>query len=127
VATKLAASLSPEEKKSVTQAPTKDQKAYDLYLQARSYQRRPGWSQANAQAATGLLEQAVLADPNYALGYAALSLARSRNFWFGYNPTFQQANAALEAAQTALRLQPDLPEAHNALGNYDFRIKHAYT
>ncbi|HKB92413.1 MAG TPA: TIR domain-containing protein [Opitutaceae bacterium] len=126
IAGKLAASLSPDEKKVITQTPTTNQKAYDLFLQARSYMARLGWTQSDGQSATHLLEEAVKLDPDFTLGHAWLSVAYSRNLWFGYDQTADAVSRIKQEVDTAARLQPDQPEVHYAWANFYFHAQRNY-
>ena len=68
-----------------------------------------------------LLEKAVQRDPNFALAYCAL--AKTRTWLTGYLPssgTGQHLELAKKAADAALRVRPDLGEAHLELARYYF-------
>jgi serine/threonine-protein kinase len=66
-----------------------------------------------------LLEKAITLDPGFALAYTRLSNAHSRSYHYG-DRTDARRQKALDAAKHALRLQPDLPEGHLALGLYHY-------
>ncbi|MEJ2704214.1 MAG: protein kinase, partial [Sedimentisphaerales bacterium] len=57
-------------------------------------------------------------DPNYAQAYAALSKAHTSMYWVYYDRSEERLVEAEKAARRALQLEPDLPEAHMALGRY---------
>ncbi|NIM48379.1 MAG: hypothetical protein GTO22_03830, partial [Gemmatimonadales bacterium] len=65
--------------------------------------------------------RAVDLDPDFALAYARLSMAHSTMWWYFYDRTQERLAMAREAVDQALRLDPDLPEAHEALGMYYYR------
>jgi hypothetical protein len=72
VASKLSASLSPQEQKNIAERPTTNLQAYDLYLQAK--QLVANWRFAGEGAndlpkAIKLLEEAIQNDPKFALAY----------------------------------------------------------
>ncbi len=115
IAGALRATLSPEERARVERRPTENPDAYVLFLRAREYQIRPDILLANLQAAEQLYGQAVALDPGFALAHARLSQTRSR-IAFNYQPTAALQARARAAAETALRLQPDLGEGHLAMG-----------
>jgi serine/threonine-protein kinase len=65
--------------------------------------------------AAPLFEQAIKLDPNFALAYAGLSMVESWAY-HSFDPVPARREKARRNAVEALRLQPDLPEAHLALG-----------
>ncbi|MCX6953401.1 MAG: tetratricopeptide repeat protein, partial [Verrucomicrobia bacterium] len=81
---------------------------------------------AHLIAAEGLLTAAVHADPTFAAAYAQLSLVHTRMYNWGNDRTDRRLELGLDAAQSALRLNPDLPEAELALGNYYYRGSRDY-
>src|SRR6266566_1806347 len=62
-----------------------------------------------------LFEEAIKLDPNFALAYAGLSRVESWAY-HSFNPIPARREKARLNATEALRLQPDLPEGHLALG-----------
>jgi serine/threonine-protein kinase len=62
-----------------------------------------------------LFEQAIKLDPNFAAAFAGLSLLESW-IYHSFDPTPGRREKARHNADEALRLQPDLPEGHLALG-----------
>jgi TolB-like protein len=92
--------------------------AYENYLRGREkYFNSTG--EADNRAALALLDLSVAADPNFAKAHALRSrclnfLAATLTSPSEAKPYFDQAS---EAAQTALKLAPDLPDAHLAVGN----------
>ena len=117
IADALRATLSPQEKVRVETKPTDNTDAYVLYLQGREYQTRPDNFLQDFRTAAQLFEQAIALDPNFALAHARLSAATSQIYhWF--EPTEARKQKARAEAIEALRLQPDLGEAHAALGLY---------
>ena len=61
------------------------------------------------------LQRAVELDPEYAQAWAQLSIAESE-LYFGGEETQARLERARHAAETAVRLQPELGDAHSALG-----------
>jgi Predicted integral membrane protein len=116
IAAELQAKLSPKEKAQVTRKPTENSDAYLAYLQANEQFNRPDRFNENSLKAEQLYEQATRLDPNFALAFAALSNAESW-LYHSSDPTPARREKARVAAEEALRLQPDLPEGHLALGN----------
>ena len=65
--------------------------------------------------AVPLFEQAIKLDPNFALAFAGLSMVESWLYHYSDPVPAWREKARLNANE-ALRLQPDLPEGHLALG-----------
>jgi len=95
-------------------APTENLQAYDYYLRGNSYARE-FLVEAGARRAVEMYERAVELDPRFALAYAKLAQARSMLYYF-FDRTSQQLELAGDAADRALALRPDLPEARIARG-----------
>jgi len=115
IASALQAKLSPNEKERLDRRPTKDSDAYLLYVQAHDYANRAEMFRDTSLKAEELFEQAIKLDPNFAAAFAGLSMVNS---WMYHNfePTQARREKARLNADEALRLQPDLPEGHLALG-----------
>jgi TolB-like protein len=90
--------------------------AYVLYLQGRA-RAETGGSEASAQSGLLDLEQVVKLEPTLAPAWASVSRFRL-HLYIDYNVgTFQEVReTVLHAAQEAVRLEPELAEAHLALG-----------
>ncbi len=125
IAKALHATLSPEETARVSVPPTSNPDAYVLYLRARDSFHNPDITLANLRAAESLFEQAIALDPHFAVAYADLAETRY-NIAFNYEPTDARYAGVLEAAQQALRLQPDLGQAYLAMGDYYQTVQHDY-
>jgi len=63
-------------------------------------------------------EKAVELDPTFALAYAKLSQAYAGMYWFNYDRSEERLALAKQAVDRAFELNPNLPEAHRALGFY---------
>jgi TolB-like protein/thioredoxin-like negative regulator of GroEL len=116
----LRANLSPREKTSLQAHPTRDLVAYELFLRARGlfHWAGSGYSHDKGAEALRVIREAVTRDPMFALAYALESRLHSELFWFGYDHSQSRLEKAKAAAETALRLQPDLGEAHLANAFY---------
>jgi serine/threonine-protein kinase len=110
------AALSSTERQGLAEVPTASPEAYRLYLQGREYYTRPGRVRQNVEIAQGLYERALALDPDFALARAALSEVHGRMHWYRWDPSPARVARQLEEAETALRLAPDLPQAHVAMG-----------
>jgi tetratricopeptide (TPR) repeat protein len=71
------------------------------------------------------LEQAIVLDPSFALARARLSRIHSQIFQT-YQPLDVHRQSSKAEAEEALRLQPDLSEAHLAMGAYFGRVERDY-
>jgi tetratricopeptide (TPR) repeat protein len=108
--------LTETETSALAAVPTENAEAYRLYLQGGEYYRRPGKSRRNYEVAEDLFERAVVLDSTFALAHAALSEVHGWMSWHRYDPSPERLRRQLDAAETALRLAPDLPQAHVAMG-----------
>ena len=115
IASALQAKLSPNEKERLDRRPTQNSDAYLLYVQAHDYATQMDIFHQTSLKAAPLFEQAIKLDPNFALAFAGLSRAESW-IYHSTDPTASWRDKARLHADEALRLQPDLPEGHLALG-----------
>jgi TolB-like protein/Tfp pilus assembly protein PilF len=129
IANALQAKLSPAEKSQMTQKPTENGEAYLAFVQAHdlscSYE-----DPAKLKQSEQLYQRAIDLDPNFALALARYSQLES---WMsrGHERTSEHREKARSLAERSLQLQPDLPEAHLALGfsyyygdnNYDAALR----
>lgn len=130
IASSLQAKLSPDEKERLDRRPTQNSDAYLLYIQAHDYANKMDSTQAGSLKAVPLFEQAIKLDPNFALAFAELSIVESW-LYHSADPRPLRRDKARLNANEALRLQPNLPEGHLALGfsyyygdrNYDRALK----
>ncbi len=81
---------------------TRNMEAYDLYLQGRAALRK------RDDSAITLLEAVTQKDPDFVPGWAALAIA--------HNSIDDNDQAAIEAAERALSMDPDNVDALNAIG-----------
>jgi TolB-like protein/Tfp pilus assembly protein PilF len=115
IADTLRATLSDDEKTQVTTKPTQNADAYVFYLRANQIYRNPDTLLKDYKTAEELYSQAIDFDPNFALAHARLASVCAEIFHY-YEPTENWSAKARAEAETALRLQPNLAEAHFALG-----------
>ena len=116
IASALQAKLSPHEKERLDRQPTKDPNAYLLFIQAHDYANRPERFRDDSLKAEELFEQAIKIDPKFAAAFAGLSMVESW-IYHSFEPTAARREKARLNADESLRLQPDLPEGHLALGS----------
>lgn len=101
--------LLPQEKKAIERRGTDNAEAHNLYLMARQTHVTGQESDArSAEAIVRLCARTVEIDPNYAQAWALLAIGhmKLRDAREGY------ADEGMAAAERALALDPDLPEAH---------------
>jgi TolB-like protein/Flp pilus assembly protein TadD len=115
IASSLQAKLSPNEKEQIDRQPTKDPNAYLLFIQAHDYANRPEHFRDDSLKAEELFEQAIKLDPKFASAFAGLSIVESW-MYHSFEPTPARREKARLNADESLRLQPNLPEGHLALG-----------
>ena len=115
VARELKVQLTPDEERQFAPTDGPDSDTYEAYLRGM-FQLHKG-SQQGYRRAIEIFTEAVEDDPTSALAYAALAIGYSQ---LGHSP-FPVSGAyprAKEAAQRALEYDPDLAEAHLAIGMY---------
>ena len=125
IADALRVTLSPEEKARVETKPTGNADAYVFYLRANQIERNPDTLLQDYKTAEQLYLQAITLDPNFALAHARLASTCAAIFHFD-EPLESWKNKARAEAELALRLQPNLAEAHLALGQYIYWIEGDY-
>ncbi len=123
IAEQLQARLAPEEEKRLATPPTDNSEAYLFYLQANE-QFRIAASKLDVVAADELYAQAIALDPKFALARARASMLNSTMYLVGRMP--ERKVKARVLADEALRLAPNLGDAHVALGLCYYRIDRDY-
>jgi serine/threonine-protein kinase len=125
VAGAMSVTLLAAEQRAVANTPTRNLEAYDYYLRGRQYVDRSlgerGWEAARI--AVDLFEKAVAADSGFALALGWLAQAhrnmRSADLSLSSGmPAARRGAMVVDAANRALRIQPDLPVAHSVLADY---------
>jgi serine/threonine-protein kinase len=114
----------PEAMSTTTQARSSNPRAYEQYLKARALNGSFVQEDFNAQVAA--LRKAIELDPNFAAAYAdlaiALSLGQARSLVT--DPDAMQK--AEWSARQAVRLDPNLPQAHLALARVFVRMPNRF-
>src|SRR5437870_4366190 len=110
----LQAKLSPAEKSRIERKPTENGEAYLAFVQAHNLQDAVEDLEKLKQSEQ-LYARAIQLDPKFALALARYSQLES---WIvhTFERTAERRQRARTLAQQALQLQPDLPEAHLAMG-----------
>ena len=97
-----------------TKGRSQNVEAYNFYLEGQEYRGR--LTREDTAKAVERYLQAIHLDPTYALAWAGLSRAYSDQAGQTWVPTAEGYARAKAAAQRALAREPDLAEAHTALG-----------
>ncbi|MEP6585833.1 MAG: hypothetical protein ABJB70_03815 [Candidatus Udaeobacter sp.] len=129
IANELRAKLSPSEKERMERKPTENGEAYQAFVQAHNLSCAFEDS-AKLKQSEQLYQRAIDLDPNFALALARYSQLES---WMvrTHEGTSEHRDKARSLAERAFQLQPELPEAHLALGfsyyygdnNYDAALR----
>ena len=125
IASALKATLSPGEQERIERKPTQNGDAYLLYLEAHEIYGRPDRHHDDVARVESLYEKAIQLDPAFALAQARLSQVESWMF-YAIEPLPARAQKARAAANEAIRLQPDLPESHLAMGYLHYYVDRDY-
>jgi serine/threonine protein kinase/tetratricopeptide (TPR) repeat protein len=114
--------LAPE-RRALMARPTENLEAYDYFLRGIDHRNRGDLyvDLREYLRAVEMFEKAVELDPNFVLAYIRLSDIHSWIFHQGMDQTKERLAKSNVAVDKALELQPDLPEAQRALGDYYYR------
>jgi serine/threonine-protein kinase len=117
IAAALEAELRPQELARIGRAPTTSMSAYQAYLRGRFLYSR--YTEENIWKGIDFLEQAIAADPGFAIAYTGLAFAYAElaagQGGGDFRPEIANARARV-AITRALELDPELGEAHAVLG-----------
>ncbi|MDQ3116558.1 MAG: protein kinase [Verrucomicrobiota bacterium] len=119
IASVLNATLSPQESAGLRAAPTNNPDAFVLYLRGRKFEASGFYMISDFESAEALYSQAIALDPEFALAHARLASTLSVLYRVR-GPSEELRARSFAEAREALRLQPNLGEAHlaNALCSY---------
>jgi serine/threonine-protein kinase len=111
---KLRLALTGQQRQDLAVLPTKSLKAHELYVQGRlEWNKR---TDAGMRTAIDLLKRAIAADPGFAAAYAGLADAYLISVDYGVFTPKEILPKARTALAEALRLEPELAEAHATQG-----------
>src|SRR5437016_9183852 len=120
IADQLNARLSGAEQKAVAEKPTQNAAAYDAYLRAIAIDNAT--TLETTKRVAGLYADAVRLDPQFALAWARLAVARSQLYFNGVDLETNSGPEVKEAADRAISLQPQPGDAWPAPGVYRYRV-----
>jgi serine/threonine protein kinase/TolB-like protein len=123
IADQLRAKLSAAEKAAIVERPTTDLVAYAYYTKAKEMDMLTNWEgdEINLNQKVELLEKATQRDPKFALAYCELAKTHvDLSSFTGEAEVHKDLALAKNAAEAALRVRPDLGEAHLELARYYF-------
>ncbi len=117
----LEAEVLGEESERLASAPTRDFQAYDYLLLGSHYRemRNP----ESLETAIDYFERAIELDRNFALGHVGLATAYLYQAYHAARDPDEVVSLATPLLEEALRLEPDLHEAHSALGSLRLMVR----
>lgn len=115
IADALQATLTDSEIASVSDVPTENVAAYELYLQGRRFAL--GETEVGYDTAVDLYMEAIKLDPDFKLAWVGLAYVYVSNYWtYGGDP--KDRDKARDAIDRAKAIDPDFPELYMAEGAY---------
>ena len=116
VAEQLRLRLGSDDRQALAERPTQNLDAYDAYLRGLEIAKGGNdFSMLRRQIAA--FEDAAQRDSTFALAWVELARAHASIYFSGV-PTAAEGDSVHNAAERAVALAPDLPEAHGAMGSY---------
>jgi TolB-like protein/tetratricopeptide (TPR) repeat protein len=126
VAQALGTTLGAGDAQRLSEKPTRNLVAYDAYLKGEEVSAAMGANDpATLRKALALYEQSVALDPDFAQGWARVSVAASLLYRNGV-PSPELSQRGRTAAEKTLALAPNRPEGYHALGNYQRLVAQDY-
>ena len=117
IATALKATLTDSEIANVSDVPTDNVAAYELYLQGKRFAL--GETEIGFGTAVELYKEALKLDPDFKLVWIGLAQAYINNYWtYGADPA--DRDKSREAIDRAKAIDPDFPELYMAEGFYHY-------
>ncbi len=110
----------PREQAALKEVSTNDLEAYQLYLRGQELESH-GLIKRDVEGALQMYQAAVDRDPRFAQALAGLARINLLIYWEYYDRIEERLVKAKEAAELAIRLRPDIAEAHTALGLYYYQ------
>ena len=117
IASELRAVLTPEEITKIEKRPKVNPEAYDYYLQGKYYYRL-GVVSGDYNTAIELYKKAIDLDPGIALAFTGIARCWIEQYWLYIDHSEDVLRNSKQAIDKAFEIDPDLPDAHLALGIY---------
>ncbi|MGH9837231.1 MAG: protein kinase domain-containing protein [Blastocatellia bacterium] len=114
----LALKLTGGEQRRLARRDTTNHEAFQAYLKGRFFWSK--WNNEGLKKSVEYFEQAIAADPNYALAHSGLADAWNRLGYHGIVPPREAFPKSEAAARQAIKLDDALGEAHLSLANTKF-------
>jgi len=121
VAGALEVALEGRERRAISARPTENFEAYTFFLRGEALRTAVPEALNSRPRAIAMYERAVALDRRFALAFARLAQTHGEVYWANTDRTAKRLALMRAAAETAVRLDPGLPEAHLALGYYYYR------
>ncbi len=113
----LGVALGASTRAALTARPTQNVAAYDDFLRGEAlYVTRGAFDPASLRSAENWYRRAIAEDSSFALAWAELSSVLTSQY--PWDPSPKRTRESREAADRALKLSPDLADAHRALAEY---------
>ena len=123
IASALKASLTKTEEDYLTEEPTQNQEAWDLYVKSGILS---GQMDDNRDSVIVLLEQAIVLDPDFILAYGRLIAIYSNEYFNGYDPDETLLDKAKDYLNLMGKLASDSPDYHLAKGFFHYYSERDY-
>jgi len=117
VAKELQIALTQDEIEEIEKKPTENLEAYNYYLRGNNYYYN-SYQERDWFMAINMYNKAIELDSTFAQAYIMFAMCHMSLYWFHYDLTAEPLNKAKEAIDKAFDLEPDLADAHLALGVY---------
>jgi serine/threonine-protein kinase len=126
IASELKAELTPEEIKKIEKKPTENPEAYNYYLQGNYYFWKAVGS-GDVSTSIELYEKAIRLDPGFALAFTGIAKCLLNQYWNYQDHSEDILRKSKQKIDKAFEIDPDLPDAHLALGIYYYYGHLKYT
>ena len=121
VAASLEVALDEPQRRTISTRPTENFEAYSYYLQGEALRKSGANAAGVMHRVIALYERAVALDPKFAVASARLALTHGDIYWSNIDRTGKRLARMRAAAETAVQVAPELPDAHLAMGMYYYR------
>jgi serine/threonine-protein kinase len=122
VVQRLGVAILEPEQQALDVAPTENMEAYDAYL--KGMRLKDLWNSAqDMRVAANQFEKATSLDPEFLMAYVRLAEVNADMVWFVHDASEFRVEAARRAAQRAVELAPESPDAQWAMGWYYYHAE----